>query len=197
VSPALIVALLAVGLAMLGIVTSVLSLRADVVTGPRPLAVLVVAALTGAWAVAWFVAQSVDPVTGVATTVALSALVVSTVFGGGPFSTGVIRLADPNPEVPDSLRAFTDQAGPTVRPSPATPDLLRGGALVGVLERAGIVASLLIDFPEGVAVVLAIKGLGRFGELRIPSAPERFIVGSLASVLWALLGYAAIRAVLT
>ncbi len=196
-SPTLIVALLATGLAVLSLAASVLSLRADVVTGPRSLAVLVVAGLTGAWAVTWFVAQSASLATGVATTTALSALVVSAVFGGGPFSTGVIRLADPSPEVADSMQAFAAESGPTARPSPATPDLLRGGPLVGVLERAGIVASLLIDFPEGVAIVLAIKGLGRFGELRIPSAPERFIVGSLASVLWALLGYAAIRAVLT
>lgn len=195
-SPALIVAVLAGGLGALSVVTFLLSLRADVVTGPRPMAVLVVVALTGAWAVTWFVAQSTVPVPGVATTAALSALVVATVLGGGPFSTGVIRLADPNPRVPESVRTLMTESGPTVQPSPATPDLLRGGALVGVLERAGIVASLLIGFPEGVAVVLAIKGLGRFGELRIPSAPERFIVGSLASVLWALLGYAALRAVL-
>jgi len=34
-------------------------------------------------------------------------------------------------------------------------------------------------------VVLAVKGLGRFAELRAPAAAERFIVGTLASGLWA------------
>jgi hypothetical protein len=30
-----------------------------------------------------------------------------------------------------------------------------------------------------------VKGLGRFAELRAPAAAERFIVGTLASGLWA------------
>ena len=35
-------------------------------------------------------------------------------------------------------------------------------------------------------VILAIKGLGRYSELRTtPAAAERFIIGSLASALWA------------
>lgn len=189
-------ALLSGGLGLGGAVAFLLSLRADVVTGPRPLAVVVVVTLTTAWAVTWFVAQAAPPSTGVAPTIALAALVVATVFGGGPFSTAIIRIADPNVHVAESARAAADELGSS-RASAATPDLLKGGALVGVLERAGIVASLLIAFPEGVAIVLALKGLGRFGELRIPAAPERFIVGSLASILWALLGYAALVAVST
>lgn len=193
-SEPVVVALLSGGLGLGGFVAFLLSLRSDVVTGPRTLAVIVVTVLTAAWAVTWFAAQAAPPSTGVAPTIALSALVIATVFAGGPFSTAVIRIADPNIRVAESARSAAVEPG-TSRASAATPDLLKGGALVGVLERAAIVASLLIGFPEGVAIVLALKGLGRYGELRIPAAPERFIVGSLASILWALLGYAALIAV--
>jgi len=47
-----------------------------------------------------------------------------------------------------------------------------------------IAGTLLAGWPEGLAVVLAVKGLGRFAELRAPAAAERFILGTLASALW-------------
>ena len=61
----------------------------------------------------------------------------------------------------------------------------------GGLERAAIYASLVAGWPEGIAVVLAVKGLGRYPELRAAEdgvrtgAAERFIIGTFASVLWA------------
>jgi hypothetical protein len=72
--------------------------------------------------------------------------------------------------------------------SPGT--VLRGGAWVGYLERAAISATLLAGWPEGMALVLAVKGVGRYPELVGPAsvethAPETFIIGTLASVLWA------------
>jgi hypothetical protein len=30
-----------------------------------------------------------------------------------------------------------------------------------------------------------VKGLGRYAELKAPAAAERFIIGTLASLLWA------------
>jgi hypothetical protein len=68
--------------------------------------------------------------------------------------------------------------------------VLRGGAWVGYLERAAISATLLAGWPEGMALVLAVKGVGRYPELTGPAsvethAPETFIIGTLASVLWA------------
>ena len=54
-----------------------------------------------------------------------------------------------------------------------------------MLERAAVAGTLLAGWPEGLAVVLAVKGLGRYAELRAPAAAERFIVGTLASALWA------------
>jgi hypothetical protein len=96
---------------------------------------------------------------------------LAAVAGGGPVATAVLRAADPT-------SAAT--AG-----GPGDPEVLRGGAWVGVLERAAVAASLLTGWPEGLAVLIAIKGLGRYAELKAPAAAERFIIGTLASVLWA------------
>lgn len=102
------------------------------------------------------------------------------VAGGGPLTTSVLWLVDRgNPK-----KQSTQQAG----------DVLRGGALIGVLERGAIFASLVAGWPEGIAVALAIKGLARYPELRSPDQPatvtsqavaERFIIGTFLSVLWA------------
>ena len=71
--------------------------------------------------------------------------------------------------------------------------VLRGGAWIGYLERGAVSATLLAAFPEGLALVLAVKGVGRYPELRDAGreggrgadAPEEFIIGTLASLLWA------------
>jgi hypothetical protein len=67
--------------------------------------------------------------------------------------------------------------------------VLRGGAWIGYLERGAVAATLLAGFPEGLALVLAVKGVGRYPELRDAGrgadAPEEFIIGTLASLLWA------------
>ncbi|KRE59251.1 hypothetical protein ASG92_05265 [Arthrobacter sp. Soil736] len=70
-------------------------------------------------------------------------------------------------------------AAPTVR-------ILRGGAIIGVLERLAVCLAILGGQPVAIAYVVAIKGLGRFAELKeTPVAAERFIIGTLASMLWA------------
>ncbi len=65
--------------------------------------------------------------------------------------------------------------------------LLRGGHWIGMLERLAIFASLLAGFGEGLAVVLAVKSLARYPELRATTsgAAERFIIGTFASTLFA------------
>jgi hypothetical protein len=106
------------------------------------------------------------------------------VAGGGPVTAAVLRLADSG----DNGRhrgAHAEQ-------------VLRGGAWIGAFERAAVFGALVAGWPEGLAVVLALKGLGRYSELRAdagaPGAPpsadaggvaERFIIGTFASVLWA------------
>ncbi|MFW0794686.1 hypothetical protein AAFP30_12815 [Gordonia sp. CPCC 205515] len=62
---------------------------------------------------------------------------------------------------------------------------LRGGRVIGYLERAAVAGTLLAGWPEGLAVILAVKSLARYPELRAPQASEQFIMGTFASVLWA------------
>ena len=94
------------------------------------------------------------------------------VVAGGPVATSVLRLA-------------VSAHAPPGTPSPADPLILRGGAWIGVLERLCVVATLLLGWPEGIALTLGVKGLGRYPDLRTPGAAERFIIGTFASVLWA------------
>ncbi|MDR6416254.1 hypothetical protein [Pseudarthrobacter sulfonivorans] len=73
-------------------------------------------------------------------------------------------------------------------PAPAVPGqrILRGGAIIGVLERLGVCLAILTGQPVAIAYIVAIKGLGRFAELKeTPVAAERFIIGTLTSMLWA------------
>lgn len=70
----------------------------------------------------------------------------------------------------------------TGSPASAT---LKGGAWIGILERISIYAAILTGFGAGIAIVLAIKGLGRYPDLRSDQAgvSERFIIGTFASCL--------------
>ena len=82
-------------------------------------------------------------------------------------------------QVPDG------EESPTGTMHPDAVAILRGGAWLGVLERLAITGSLLAGYPYGIAIVIAIKGLGRYAELRDqPVASERFVVGTLASLIW-------------
>ncbi|MBT1683437.1 hypothetical protein [Curtobacterium flaccumfaciens] len=73
-------------------------------------------------------------------------------------------------------------------------EVLRGGAVIGFLERFAIVGAASVGHLEIVAAAIAIKGLGRFTELDSAAARERFIVGTLTSMCWAGLGAAAMIA---
>lgn len=99
------------------------------------------------------------------------------VVAGGPLTARVFDLVDRDETPGRSL----DRAG----------QVLRGGAWIGALERGAILATLVAGWPGGLAVVLAVKGLGRYPELRAAEdgvrtgAAERFIIGTFTSVLWA------------
>ena len=74
--------------------------------------------------------------------------------------------------------------------------ILRGGAIIGVLERLAVCLAILAGEPVAIAYVVAIKGLGRFAELKeTPVAAERFIIGTPTSLLWAA-GVAALAKIL-
>ena len=151
----------------------VLSIRGE--RRPAPWGAGVPAVLLGVAAVlAWVAEDASDGVSGAA----VVAAVLAAVAGGSPIATAVLRLADPT--------AAGVRAAPPTDGGPADPEVLRGGAWIGALERAGVAGTLFADWPEGLAVVLAVKGLGRYNELRTtPAASERFILGTLASALWA------------
>lgn len=101
------------------------------------------------------------------------ALGCAAVLLGNPLATWAFRRVDrpsPGSVPPGVVRAGT---------------VLRGGRVIGFLERAAVFLTILAGWPEGVAVVVAIKGLGRYSELRsaTPGAAERFIIGSFTSLL--------------
>ena len=60
----------------------------------------------------------------------------------------------------------------------------RQRSFIGYLERTAVVAAVAIGHPEVLAAVIAIKGLGRFSELDTSEARERFIIGTLVSLIW-------------
>jgi len=110
--------------------------------------------------------------------VVVGALALS--VGGGWVLTGVVlKLASRSPDA----GAAAQSAGPIGAEPRAA---LRGGTWIGVLERLAITVALLAGYPAAIAFVIAIKGLGRYPELREhPAASERFVIGTLASMVWA------------
>jgi hypothetical protein len=117
---------------------------------------------------------------------------------GGPAPDGTVDGEITRPAPAPALPAEGSAGG--AGPVPATPEastrILRGGAIIGVLERLAVCLAILTGQPVAIAYVVAIKGLGRFAELKeTPVAAERFIIGTLTSLLWAA-GVAALAKVL-
>lgn len=97
----------------------------------------------------------------------------------------------PSPR-PAPSGAWVSPGPPAPPPEPARPTEpdepgpLRGGTWIGVLERLAVTGVLLAGYPAGVAFVIAVKGLGRYPELREhPGSSERFVIGTLGSLVWA------------
>jgi hypothetical protein len=89
----------------------------------------------------------------------------------------------PSDDIPlEDLPQDASAATPVQQPKG---EVLRGGLLIGFLERAAVAVAILAGQPVAIAYVVAIKGLGRYPELKdTPAASERFIIGTLASMLW-------------
>ena len=121
---------------------------------------------------------------------------------GGRVSAGTALPGPKRPSLrsPVASTASTASAAPVApqrRSAPAPGSVLRGGLVIGVLERLAVAASVLASEPVAIAYVVAIKGLGRYAELKdTPAAAERFIIGTLTSMLWAVGVAAAARAFL-
>ncbi|NYE96686.1 hypothetical protein FHU41_002936 [Psychromicrobium silvestre] len=141
------------------------------------------------------------------TTLILIAALLAAAFLGWPLTALVLRLArsvDARPVSEESVLESADSPQaelPAVRqeavsatPVSAAPEplteakVLRGGLLIGILERLAVVLCIVFDQPVAIAYVIAVKGLGRYPELKeSPAASERFIIGTLASLIWATL----------
>lgn len=159
--------------------SAVLLLVAWQVRWPRPLVFLGILVFVAAALVAAIDSESATSAVGktdVSETLIIVLTGVLAMAGGGPLTTVIFGLVDGAPD--ERSPGLVGRAG----------DILRGGALIGVLERAAIFASLVAGWPEGLALVLALKGLGRYPELRNQEhtgTAERFIIGTFSSVLWA------------
>ncbi|MCZ4275201.1 hypothetical protein C5142_03935 [Rhodococcus sp. BGS-1C] len=140
-------------------------------------ALLALAAITGAMT---------DPAQGFALAATYVVTVSAAVVGGSAIVTAVFRIA---------RRDGAPEPGGPAGPASAGP--LHGGKTIGALERTAVAVSILAGWPEGIAIVLAVKGLARYPELRgtdpptetpttqVSSASEQFIIGTFASVMWA------------
>ena len=118
---------------------------------------------------------------------------IATVLVGSPLVKLLFRLVDRT----EGRRALD---APPEGPVPAVPAIgsiqaaesqLRGGYWIGVLERAAIFAAILTGYGSGLAVILGVKSLARYPELRAEEnrgAAERFIIGTFASSLIAAAG---------
>lgn len=145
--------------------------------------------------------------TGAALAIA-AGLILLSVVGGYYVTRGVLHLAartgaaevasstgstppppPPPPEVSPGAGASSAAANPQADPGPTGRDAvaaLRGGTWIGILERLAVTGLIFVGYPGGIAILVAIKGLGRYPELKDnPGASERFVVGTLASIVWA------------
>lgn len=111
---------------------------------------------------------------------------------GWPLTALVLKLARKVDPAPVDADADAGEGGVETAPSKPKPDssastkVLRGGLTIGILERIAVVLCIAFDQPVAIAYVVAVKGLGRYPELKdTPAASERFIIGTLASLIWA------------
>lgn len=118
-------------------------------------------------------------------------LVALATTGGGPLVGFVLRVIVKSPQklgkhggivLADDERDGHDDKK---RSTKAGHEVLRGGATIGYLERFGLVGAILVGQPAAIAIIVAVKGLGRFTELDSAAARERFIIGTLGSLIWA------------
>lgn len=101
--------------------------------------------------------------------------------GASAPAAGAGSAADPGQQ--GSAASGPADPGPTGATAVAA---LRGGTWIGILERLAVTGLILVGYPAGIAILVAVKGLGRYPELKDnPGASERFVVGTLASMVWA------------
>lgn len=179
-------------------VASVLARSSPVLRAVPAVLVLAVVVCSGA-----FHLRPAAPSPGVASVTA-STIVALGVVAGSAVTSAVLSLAvrpteiegphggivvpsdeDTDDGMPDEDGASGHASGQSTGAPAAASEVLRGGAAIGYLERSALIGAALVGHLEVLAVVIAVKGLGRFTELDTAEARERFIIGTLASTLWA------------
>ena len=158
-------------------------------------------ASAGALAAALFIAAVPSVATPPAFAIMLGLVSIAlAVIGGAPMAVlalnlamknsalgtnGGILVSNPANSAQPAVPATTVDAVPGADATPAVHEVLRGGLTIGFLERFAVAGAILLGFPEAIAIVVAIKGVGRFTELSAPESRERFIIGTFASLIWA------------
>lgn len=130
--------------------------------GPAPFGLSLLAA-AAAIAIATF---GGSPAAGIALDLAMGGSVAPGLHGG------ILVASRVDPEAPKTI-------------VPEKREVLRGGLTIGVLERLATAGAIVAGYPEALAIVVAVKGVGRFTELDAAEARERFIIGTFASLIWA------------
>lgn len=165
-------------LGLVGLVAIVLTIR-------RPRRALVYIA-TAAVAVTVLTVVLPKPATPLAASVILGLLALALgILGGGPAAQLVLVIASRGTVPEGSFGGIIVADHATGAPAGGTREVLRGGTTIGYLERAALVGSILAGFPQAIAVIVAIKSVGRLSELNEAEARERFIIGTLVSLGWA------------
>lgn len=100
------------------------------------------------------------------------------IVAGSPLTIWVLGRTEPPATV-------TGPTGGIIVGGRGHDEILRGGTTIGYLERLAVIGAAAVGRLEIVAAVIAVKGLGRFSELSSAIARERFIIGTLVSLLWA------------
>jgi len=108
------------------------------------------------------------------------------VVGGNPFTRWVLSVADggrttEGPRGGILVEMMSGRDTDAVHEE----EILRGGTTIGYLERACAALGILAGFPGAGAIVVALKGVGRFTELATPAARGGVSGGTMASLLWA------------
>jgi hypothetical protein len=148
----------------------------------RPLVYISGGTLAGALAVLSIPGPSAPPLVHVLLGIASLALAI---VGGGPAAQLVLALASRGSVAAGAHGGIVVADREDTPRFGGTHEVLRGGTTIGFLERLAIAGSVMAGFPTALAVIIAIKGVGRFTELDAPEARERFIIGTLVSFSWA------------
>ncbi len=70
---------------------------------------------------------------------------------------------------------------------------VKSGSWIGFLERTIMIIFLILEKPEAVALIVAIKGLARYKQMENKIIAEYYLIGTLISVLYGIGGFYAIK----